>query len=97
MTLLDGEHVSTNAPSIILRRAVIVSYRLPRGQLGGQRRSGQSGISGSQSSAPAPMQETFPWRKKELIGEKADDYDHNHDPDYLLHCIEFATIVQELA
>src|SRR5207249_3653186 len=47
--------------------------------------------------APSAMKELLDRREEDLIREQADDNDHKHDRDDLIHRTQLATVVEKLA
>ena len=49
------------------------------------------------TSTPAAVQKALPRGKKGLIGEKPDEYDHQHDRDDLVHGVQLTPVMQKMA
>src|ERR1700722_17291293 len=47
--------------------------------------------------APAAVQEALPGRKQQPVGDETDHHDHQHDADHLIHGVELAPVMQDLA
>lgn len=43
------------------------------------------------------MEKTFPRREENFVREQPDDNDHQHDSDDLVHCVEFASVMEQMA
>lgn len=43
------------------------------------------------------MKKAFPWRKENLVRQQSDQDDDDHDPDHLIHRVQFAPVMEEMA
>lgn len=73
---------------------------LQRQRSGGRRLVGRRPVGGGilvTGGSPAAVEEFFPWGKEDFVGEQADEDDDEDDADDLVHGIQFAAEVEEVA
>src|SRR5687767_1429223 len=51
----------------------------------------------TQAGSPAVVEEAFDGREEDFIGEEADHDDDEHDADDLVHGVQFAAVMEEVA
>ncbi len=43
------------------------------------------------------MEKTFPWGEENFVREQPDNDNHQHDSDDLVHRVEFASVMEQMA